>query len=66
MFFDFLGIFIVHWSEVLSDIINISVIIVSLLVILYNASHTHVIGKIFKYIDYLKNMFDVVTSHIFL
>lgn len=44
VFFDFLGIFIVHWSEVLSDIINISVIIVSLLIILYNASNTYVTG----------------------
>lgn len=48
VFFDFLGLFIVHWSEVLSDIINISVIIASLLIILYNASHTHVTGIILK------------------
>lgn len=62
MFFDFLGIFIVHWSEVLSDIINISVIIISLLVILYNASHTRVTGKTFNYIHYLNY---VRRSHIF-
>jgi hypothetical protein len=55
VFFDFLGIFIVHWSEVLSDIINISVIFVSLLVILYNASHTHVTG--FNVKDYFKSCF---------
>ncbi|XP_027845862.2 endoplasmic reticulum metallopeptidase 1-like [Aphis gossypii] len=55
VFFDFLGIFIVHWSEVLSDIINISVIIISLLVILYNASHTRVTG--FSVKDYFKSCF---------
>jgi len=53
VFFDFLGIFIVHWSEVLSDIINISVIIVSLLIILYNASCTYITGFGIK--DYFKS-----------
>ncbi|XP_025425478.1 endoplasmic reticulum metallopeptidase 1-like isoform X2 [Sipha flava] len=55
VFFDFLGIFIVYWSEVLADIINISVIIISLLIILYNASNNHVTG--FNVKDYFKSCF---------
>lgn len=49
MFFDFLGIFIFHWNEVMSEILNLSVIITSFLVIVYNANHNNINGKSNKF-----------------
>ncbi|XP_050425475.1 endoplasmic reticulum metallopeptidase 1-like [Adelges cooleyi] len=54
VFFDFLGLFIIHWSEDLSDIINICVIIISFFVILHNANHNYVTGYTAK--DYFKSL----------